>query len=59
MEMIALKSPVFLQKITEFVIPIAKRIGMTSPPFVFSPCLGASVVILFFIWVAGMARVGI
>jgi len=55
--MIALKSPVFLQKITEFVIPIAKRIGMTNPPFVFSPCLGASVVILFFIWVAGMARV--
>jgi len=53
------KSPVFLQKTIKLVIPIAKRIGMTSPPFVFSPCLGVSVVILFFIWVAGIARFGL
>jgi hypothetical protein len=31
---------------------------LTNLPLVFPPCLGASVVILFLIWVAGIARFG-
>ena len=61
-EMIGLiKSPVFLQDTTEFVK--FGRSGtlisnLTNPPLVFPPRLGASVVVLFLNWVAGMPTLG-